>query len=170
MILAYCKRNQIVFLPPLAIAGIAAPIGLIGTMVLQNTEILTGIALVQLINPGNPIVYIVDTVGDLDSMMTTCYEKMIIDEEIISRVLRIREGVDTSEIELSVDAIQEIAHSGHYLMHQMTLNNYKKRWTPTISYWDGRSENLIEKANRKYKEILKDAPESLIDSALEKEL
>ncbi len=61
MILAYSKRNQIVFLPPAAMAGITAPISLIGTTVLQNTEILSGIVLTQLINPGNPVVYAVSS-------------------------------------------------------------------------------------------------------------
>lgn len=244
MIMAYSKRNQIVFLPPAPMAGITGPISLIGTTVLQNTEILSGIVLAQLINPGSPVVYavsaspgylksgrfvggspemmminipglqmgkdfyklpvrtmcgitdshdidcqagyetmqnimggilggadiILESLGVLDSVMTTSYEKMIIDEEIISRVLRIREGVDTSDIESSIDVIQEIAHNGNYLVHQTTLENFRKRWVPTISNWDGKSDNLIQKANRKYKEILKNAPESLIDSELDKEL
>jgi len=244
MIMAYSKRNQIVFLPPAPMAGISGPISLIGTTVLQNAEILSGIVLAQLINPGSPVVYavssspgylksgrfvggspemmlinipglqmgkefyklpvrtmcgitdshdidcqagyetmqnimggilggadiILETLGVLDSVMTTCYEKMILDEEIISRVLRIREGVDTSDLESSIDAIQEIAHNGSYLDHQTTLDNFRKSWIPTISNWDGRSENLVQKANSMYKEILKNAPESLIDSELDKEL
>ena len=244
MILAYCKRNQIVFLPPAAMAGVTAPISLIGTTVLQNSEILSGIVLTQLVNPGNPVVYsvssapgylktarfiggspemmlinipnmqmgkdfyklpvrtmcgitdsqdidcqagyetmqnimggilggadiILESVGVLDSLMTTSYEKMIIDEEIISRALRIRKGVDTTDLESSIDAIQEIAHNGNYLIHQTTLENFRKSWIPTISDWDQCSEGLVQRANKKYKEILKNAPKTLIDSELDKEL
>jgi len=244
MILSYSKRNQIVFLPPAPMAGITGPISLIGTTVLQNTEILSGIVLTQLVNPGNPVVYavssspgylktaqfvggspemmlinipglqmgkdfyklpvrtmcgitdshdvdcqagyetmqnimggvlggadiILEALGVLDSVMTTCYEKIIIDEEIISRVLRIREGVDTSDLESSVGVIQEIAHNGNYLAHQSTLENFRNSWVPSISDWDGRSDSLVQKANRKYKEILKNAPDILIDTELDKEL
>ncbi len=95
---------------------------------------------------------------------------MIIDEEIISRVLRIREGIDTSEIGSSINTIQEIGHNGMYLAHQTTLDNFRKSWIPTISDWDGHTDSLVERANRKYKDILRNSPETLIDSALDIEL
>ena len=39
------------------LAGMSGPVTLAGTLTLQNAEILTGAVLIQLINPGNPVVY-----------------------------------------------------------------------------------------------------------------
>lgn len=244
MMLVYAKRNQIVYLATAAMAGITAPISLIGTTVQQNAEILSGLVLTQLVRPGVPVVYsgssvpgylkaanfiggspetmlinipnlqlgkdfyklpvrtmsgitdsqqvdcqagletmqnimggvlggadiILESLGILDSVMTTCYEKMIIDEEIISRVLRIREGVDTSDLDKAVAAILETGHNSSFLTHQTTFDGFRQSWIPTISNWDKNQEDLVERAHQKYQAILRSAPVSMIDDALDKEL
>lgn len=45
------------FLLPCPLAGGTAPVTLAGTLVLQNAEILSGITIIQLVNPGNPVIY-----------------------------------------------------------------------------------------------------------------
>ena len=244
MMLVYAKRNQIVYLATAAMAGITAPISLIGTTVQQNAEILSGLVLTQLVNPGAPVVYsgssvpgylkaarfiggspetmlinipnlqlgkdfyqlpvrtmsgitdsqqvdcqagletmqnimggilggadiILESLGVLDSVMTTCYEKMIIDEEIISRVLRIREGVDISDLDKAVAAILETGHNSSFLTHQTTFDGFRQSWMPTISNWDKREDDLVERAHQKYQTILRNAPAAMIDAALDKEL
>lgn len=250
-IIAYAKRKQAIFLPPCVMPGVNGPISLLGSSVLQNTEILSGIVLTQLINPGNPVVYaassslpnlktggyvcgspevmlmnnanlqmardyyhipcrtlcgstdaktidcqagyetmqsllggvlggahiILECYGVLDSIMTTSFEKMIIDEEIISRVIRIREGLSEADMDLSIDLIQEIGHGGSYLDHLTTLNRFRERWLPSISDWGvyenwqaNGSQTLLEKANKKYKKILEDAPDSRIELELDRDL
>ena len=70
--LACARRNQAIFVTPAAMAGITAPIGLLGSVVLQNTEILAGLALAQAIRPGLPVAYSpASTVGNL-KMGTFC--------------------------------------------------------------------------------------------------
>lgn len=250
-ILAYAKRRQPVFIAPSIIAGETGPINLFGTATLQNAEMLAGMVLVQLINPGNPVVFspgssvanmkranyitgspeanlmniagiqmaiemydvparsfggltdaktvdcqagyetmqnlfmlmlsgvhlINECLGTLDSLMTTSYEKFIIDEEMISRVIRVLEGMDTSDEAQSVAIIQEVAHSPLYLMHPNTLEHFRKSWRPTVSTWDTYdewreqgSEDVVARANRMFKEILQSAPESLLDPEVDKEL
>lgn len=53
----YVKRNQPIHLYSAPMAGITGPLSLFGTSVLVNAEILAGIVLIQLMNPGNPVVY-----------------------------------------------------------------------------------------------------------------
>jgi trimethylamine:corrinoid methyltransferase-like protein len=53
----FVRRNQIVTILTAPIAGATAPINLMGTVVLQNAEILAGIVLAQLVRPGAPVVY-----------------------------------------------------------------------------------------------------------------
>jgi trimethylamine--corrinoid protein Co-methyltransferase len=56
-LLAYAKRRQPVMVLTCAMAGVTAPIKALGTVVLQNAEILAGLVLTQLVNPGTPFVY-----------------------------------------------------------------------------------------------------------------
>ena len=250
-IMEYANRNQIIYLAPMVMAGTSGPITLLGTAVLQNTEILAGLTFIQLINPGNPVLYsiasnaaymktgsfiggnpeglvmdianlqmgldyyklptrvlagvtdskvvdcqagyetmqnlmlgilggghiIVQCMGVLDAIMTTSYEKFIIDEELIKRMVRIKQGIEVSEAELALEIIQEIGHDGTYLTHQSTFEKCRSRWMPSIStcesYIDWKaagSEDVVTRANKKYKEILAAAPESLLDKDVENSL
>lgn len=250
-IIEFAKRNQIIYILPCILAGVTGPVSLLGTAVLQNVEILSGIVLTQLINPGNPVVYapastaanmkrasyitgtpemmlinmaniqmaleyyhlptrtmcgmtdaktvdcqagyetmqnlmmgmlsgahiVYQNMGVLDAIMATSYEKFIIDEEIIKRVMRISQGMDTSDKALSIDVIQEVGSAGSYLTHTNTFEHFRSLWTPSISDWDSYedwekagSEDVVVRANKKYKEILQNAPETLIDAELDNEL
>ena len=119
-----------------------------------------------------------ESLGCIDSIMTTSYEKIIIDEELFSRALHICEGIDTSEIALCVDIIQEVGHTGTYLDHSNTYEHFRENWIPFVSDWDSPSrpstsendEDVLVRANRIWKERLRNAPESLIDKEIDKEL
>jgi trimethylamine--corrinoid protein Co-methyltransferase len=250
-LMEYAKRNQAVFLLPCIMAVMSGPMSLLGTVVLQNTEILSGIVLTKLINPSAPVVYspsssvanmkkasyitgtpegmlinianlqmalnyyhlptrtmcgmtdaktvdcqagyetmqnimmgmlggahiIVECLGVLDAIMTTSYEKFIIDEEIIDRVIRIERGIDTSEEALATEIIQEVGHNGTYLTHPSTFEHFRESWRPTVSDWDlyqdwqeSGAEDVVTRANKRYKQILASAPSSLLDPEVEAEL
>jgi len=250
-VIAYAKKNQPVYLLPCALAGITSPMSLFGSIVQQNTEVLAGNALVQLITPGCPMVYcpastvadmrtaiciyappeqflinssclqmaidfykvptrimagmtdskevdiqagyetmqnmmiglmsgghmIEQVFGVLDAIMTISYEKFIIDEEMMSRVIRICEGVDTSDSAMSIDVMKEVGPGGSYLAHADTFKRFKSQWLPTISCWESYDkwestgkESVMAKANRKYKEILASRPEMMISTDLDKDL
>jgi trimethylamine--corrinoid protein Co-methyltransferase len=54
---------------------------------------------------------------------------------------------------------------------------FRGRWLPTLSDWEtyenwveAGSEDVTVRANRKYKEILQNAPETLIDPAVDQAL
>ncbi|MBM4235816.1 MAG: trimethylamine--corrinoid methyltransferase [Firmicutes bacterium] len=112
--------------------------------------------------------------GVLESIMAFSYEKFIIDEELISRVLRFAEGVDTSDEAMSLDLIIEIGHSGSYFTHDQTFRRYKELWEPSVSDWHPysewreRNEDILIRANKMWKKRLTDAPEMLIDLELNK--
>jgi len=56
-LLVYARNKQAVIIASLSMTGTTAPTTLAGALVQQNAEILTGIVLAQLINPGTPVVY-----------------------------------------------------------------------------------------------------------------
>ena len=250
-IIEFAKQNQTIFFTAAIMGGFSGPISLIGTVIQQNTEILAGITLAQLVNPGNPVVYsngsavanmrngnfttgspemmlihiagmqmsldhyhlptrsmcgmtdskIIDyqagyetmqnllmaalggthmafeCIGVLDSIMTTSYEKVVIDLELLSRIIRIRKGMDTSSKQQALDVIQEIGHETMHITHPDTLAHFRDRWLPELSNWDPYeswqetgSADVAASANRRYKEILENASNSLIDPEVEKTL
>ncbi len=56
-LLVYAHHRQPVIVAALSMAGSTGPITLAGVLVQQNAELLAGITLTQLINPGTPVVY-----------------------------------------------------------------------------------------------------------------
>ncbi len=247
----FARRKQPVMILSCVMAGVSGPIYPLGVAVQQNAEILAGLTLVQLINPGNPVVYcpastaanmkiagyvtgppeaflingvnlqmaqkmyklptrvmcgmtdsksvdyqagyetmqnlmmgmlsganvIHESLGVVDSIMCTSYEKFIIDEELISRVMRISEGLTFSEEALSVPIIQDVGCGGDYLMHDSTFEHARDFWQPSMSVWEpfavwekAGGGDVLSRANQRFKQILQEAPDSLLDAPLETEL
>ena len=250
-LIAYAQKKQPVYILASAMAGVTAPMTLFGSIVQQNTEILAGMTLVQLINPGGPAVYgpastmadmrtavciyappeqflinatclqmaidfykvptrimsgmtdskevdiqagyetmqnmlmglmsgghmVYQAFGVLDAIMTISYEKFIIDEEMMSRAIRICEGVDTSDDEMSLDVMKEVGPGGSYLTHADTFKRFKNQFLPTVSCWSSYDkwessgkESVMAKANKKYKEVLASRPAMMIPRSLNREL
>lgn len=114
--------------------------------------------------------------GTLDNLMTISFEKTLIDDEIIARVRRIIEGMQTDKERCSLDAIMETRHGDSFLMHDSTLDNYMDSWVPECSDWGNyASWNTAEdrdieiKAEKRVKNIL-DQAEILLDSSVVKDL
>jgi len=115
--------------------------------------------------------------GVLDDIMTLSYEKLIMDRDTISRALHVRKGLDFSEEALSVDLISKVGPQGSYLTHPDTFKNFSKLWTPKYMNWESRanwekngSMSLLEKANKEYKRMLAESPETLLSPDQEKAL
>jgi trimethylamine--corrinoid protein Co-methyltransferase len=66
----YAKMRQIVIPSPEVMAGATGPVTLAGMMVQHNAEALSMITLIQLVNPGTPVLYgTVSTVMDMKTAM-----------------------------------------------------------------------------------------------------
>jgi trimethylamine--corrinoid protein Co-methyltransferase len=121
---------------------------------------------------------IYETLGVLESLLTVSYEKFMIDQELIARVKSISKGVDAEELaQLHCRDIEETGIGGNFLIHPSTLKACRQRWEPTISDWwpyekwmeDG-SQDVIQKASTQYKDVLKQAPENILDPAIDRQL
>lgn len=118
-----------------------------------------------------------ECLGVLDAIMTVSYEKHIVDEEIIKRCLYMKQGVDLSDEAMSVDVIQEVGPGGTYLTHPDTFTHFKETFTNDISECEGYldwkndgEQDVIQRANKRYKEILAAAPATLLDETTDKDL
>lgn len=56
-LIAFARVGQPVLISPFVMAGVTGPTTVIGSMALQNAEVLAGVALSQLIRPGTPVLY-----------------------------------------------------------------------------------------------------------------
>lgn len=249
--LAFARQRQPVMILCCAMAGVTSPVDPMGTVVLQNAEILAGLVLVQLINKGTPVIYspasaipdmrnasyitgspisnlinitgiqlarelyhiptrcmsgltdakipdcqagyetmqnylmlamggthmVNECFGTLDSIMTVSYEKFIIDEEIMSRAACIMNGIPGLEPEFSTRVIEDLGHSGGYLMHPSTMNHCRDFWAPEVSTfqsydeWEQNgSKDVVQKANIKFKQILAQCPEKVLENDIDAEL
>ncbi|HXF63436.1 MAG TPA: trimethylamine methyltransferase family protein, partial [Caldilineaceae bacterium] len=53
----YARARQAMIITPFLMAGAMSPVSIAGTLALQNAEALAGIAFVQMVQPGTPVVY-----------------------------------------------------------------------------------------------------------------
>ncbi len=122
--------------------------------------------------------YQLGEIGTLDALMTTSYEKTILDEEITSRLLYIRKGIDVSEEAAAVETIKEMREDGNFLMAEDTIEQMHNAWYPKYTDWNRNIEAIgnddytyvIRKANEEWKRRLAEAPESMLDKETEKAL
>ena len=57
LMIAFARNNQIVDVTPFILSGAMGPVSILGTVAQLNAEVLAGIVLTQMINPGNPSIY-----------------------------------------------------------------------------------------------------------------
>jgi trimethylamine--corrinoid protein Co-methyltransferase len=56
-LITYARAGQVTFITPFILAGAMSPITIASALAQQNAEVLAGVALTQLINPGAPVIY-----------------------------------------------------------------------------------------------------------------
>ena len=111
--------------------------------------------------------------GGLENYRTFSFEKFMMDEEMLSRIFRLRQGIKFSEEAMSVEAIHEVGPGGSYVTHKSTLQKFRNLWLPTVSNWNVSAklnDDIVVQAKELIKKRLAAAPESMLDPALEKEL
>jgi len=65
--------------------------------------------------------YIHDAAGLMEFDLTVSYEKLVIDDEIIGRCLRVLRGIEVTEDTLAVDLIEEVGAGGDFLGQEHTI-------------------------------------------------
>ena len=118
-----------------------------------------------------------ESLGTLDSIMTVSYEKFVIDEELLSRILRIIRGLDTSPGAFDTSLIHDVGIGGSYLTHPNTFAHCRAMWQPSVSNWNSYdawqkqgAPDLLQAATKRYRQVLASCPELMIDVEAEKAL
>lgn len=250
-IITYARNNQPISTLSCSLAGITAPMDLMGCAVLQNSEILAGLVLAQLVKSGVPFLYapaaavpnmqsaqyvtgspesnlinianmqlarqlyhlptrtmagltdakrvdaqagletmqnlfqcmvgganiINECLGVLDSIMTNSIEKFILDEEMIGRILRFMEGIESTPENLATKVIKAVGPRGSYLTQPSTMAQCRSCWRPSVSNWENYDQwktqgerEVAEAAHIKATDILAHCPETTLERDVEAEL
>ena len=108
-----------------------------------------------------------ETLGVLDSILTTSLEKFILDEETIARVFRMMEGLTEFDARLEVEEIAQVGPRGSYLPRPATLKNCRRVFRPQVSFFESRGRwekegalGVEMRAAQKCRKILEQTPVS----------
>src|SRR5919202_935698 len=250
-LLEYAKARQALIITPFLLMGAMSPVSVVATLAQQVAEALAGIALVQTINPGSPVVFgsflsntdmqsgspsfgtpesavgllctgqiarhlnlpfrsgggltssqVVDAQAGYEAMMTmwptflagtnfvmhaagwlesalvSCYEKFIMDVEILRELYQVFQPLRVDEEALAYSAHQEVGQGGHFLGAVHTLERFRTCfYRPILSSTDNYQRwerngglDTAARANELWKKTLEEYEEPEMDESLKQAL
>ena len=122
--------------------------------------------------------FVLHSAGILEGYITASYEKFIIDSEICGMCKRIKRGEEITAEKLATDVINEVGPGGEFLTDTHTFENFKTElYVPIMEerdnfarWTDKGSLSMEQRANAKYKEMLKNYKEPAIDNDIRNNL
>ena len=122
--------------------------------------------------------FIIHATGCLEGLLTTGYEKIVMDADRCSAMMRFVQGVDFSEAAQAMEAFQEVPPGGHFLgathtrenfesafwMGEMSDNGTYEQWSAEGALWEH------ERAALRVKKLLADYQPPAMDVAIRESL
>lgn len=72
--------------------------------------------------------FIIQSAGILSAYLAISYEKFIMDEEILAKILRMFKPLEFSDEQINLDAIHSVGIGNEYLTHPTTFAHFKKEY------------------------------------------
>jgi trimethylamine--corrinoid protein Co-methyltransferase len=247
----YAKANQALIVTPFLLMGAMSPVSVPATLAQQVAEALAGIALVQTIRPGCPVVFgsflsntdmqsgspsfgtpesavglfctgqiarhfglpfrsgggltssqvvdaqagyesmmslwptflagtnfVMHSAGWLESALVSCYEKFVVDVEILRMLHEVFKPLEINEETLAYSAHQEVGQGGHFLGAAHTLERFRECFyrpllssTENYERWKRNGgRDASTRANEIWKKTLEEYEEPAMDPDLKAEL
>jgi trimethylamine--corrinoid protein Co-methyltransferase len=122
--------------------------------------------------------FILHAAGWLENGLAAGYEKFVLDCELLGMYQKYLQGVDFSEEAFAMESIRTVPPGGHHLGTDHTLRNFRTAFYRaelfdynSAEQWaiDG-SLDANQRANAKYKQLLRDYEAPELDPALEEAL
>jgi len=119
--------------------------------------------------------FLLHSAGFLDGLLSMSYEKFMLDEDFCGALHSYLKGVSVDDDSLALDAWTEVEPGGHFLGSAHTMNHYRTAfWESRISdrapfeTWTEQGEiNSMQRANQRWKKILRDYQRPDMDPALD---
>jgi trimethylamine---corrinoid protein Co-methyltransferase len=247
----YAKARQALIITPFLLMGAMSPVSIPATLAQQVGEALAGIALVQTISPGCPVVFgsflsntdmqsgspsfgtpesaiglfctgqiarhyklpfrsggaltssqvvdaqtgyesmmslwptflagtnfVMHSAGWLESALVSCYEKFVVDVEMLRMLHAVFQPLTIDEETLAYSAHQEVGQGGHFLGAAHTLERFRECFyrplvssTENYERWNRNGgHDAAARASEIWKKTLAEYEKPQIDEALEEEL
>jgi trimethylamine--corrinoid protein Co-methyltransferase len=250
-LLAYAKRNQALVITPFLLMGAMSPVSVPSTLAQQVGEALAGIALVQAVRPGCPVVFgsflsntdmqsgspsfgtpesavgllctgqiarhyglpfrggggltssqavdaqaayesamtlwptflagtnfVMHSAGWLESGLVSCYEKFVVDVELLRMLHEVFGPLVIDEEALAYSAHQEVGQGGHFLGAAHTLERFRECFyrpllssTENYERWSRNGgKDAAARASDIWRKTLEEYEEPELDDAVRAEL
>ena len=102
-------------------------------------------------------------VGYLESGLTTCFEMIVLNDELVATTDHIMKGIQVSEDTLLVDELHSVGPGGHFLGTEETRNRFRDFWFPSLldrnrrgTWLKAGGTTLSQRLNARVKEIIKE--------------
>ena len=116
--------------------------------------------------------------GFLESGLTTSYEKLIVDAEMMQMMMSVMTPIQFDHASLALETIDQVGPGGHFFDTRHTLERYEHAfYQPLVSDWSNH-ESWIEKgsmttdqrANKLWKKLLQDYAPPALDEGFAEEI
>ena len=122
--------------------------------------------------------YIVHAAGILSSFRSFSYEKLVLDAEMCSLLLRYRRGFEVNDATLAYDVIARVGPGGDYLTEAHTVRRCRSEfWRPVVAnregletWLDGGRPDVIDRAGARWRELLAQHEDPPLDRAVARRL
>ena len=120
--------------------------------------------------------FIMHAAGWLEGGLVAGYEKFILDCELLGMYHKYLQGINWDEDEWAMDAIlHEVPPGGHHLGSSHTMRHYKTAfyradlfdYDSGEAWWDNGAVDAMQRANKKYKDILQSYEQPTLDPAID---
>ena len=117
-----------------------------------------------------------ETVGVMDSLMSTSYEKWILDEELLKRTDCLSNGLGDLDVDEVMGKIDNVPHGGSYLMEKSTFAACRNTFAPEVSFWnpyqdwEKQKSDIVDIAEQAWKKRVADCEAPLLDPEVDAEL
>ena len=113
--------------------------------------------LISALSGGN----LIHDVGYIESGLTSCFEMLVVMDEMAGYVKRVLGGIEVNPETLALDVIDRVGPGGEYLTDQHTYDHFRENWAPNLldrntsgTWCEGGRLTLGQRAHKKVLELL----------------
>jgi trimethylamine--corrinoid protein Co-methyltransferase len=122
--------------------------------------------------------FVLHAAGWLENGLAAGYEKFVLDCEILGMLHTFLQGLDLSEDALAMDSIRSVPPGGHHLGTPHTMEHFRTAfyraelfdYNSAEQWQEEGSQTADQRANTKYKQLLKEYEAPELDEAMDEEL
>ena len=122
--------------------------------------------------------FVLHSAGWLEGGLATGFEKLVLDADRLGVYQKMLGGIDTGPEGLAKDAYLEVEPAGHFLGSQHTMRHYETAFyeaelsdSQSFEQWsDEGAHDALQRANKRWKSMLKDYKKPAIDPAVDEAL